>query len=258
METCNQAAALLPDRWVLGQLDPESAFRFEEHLMICPACQEAVLVARGLRKGLALAAAERSRPAVSGRRWLALAALLPLAALSLLLWRQQEQTVGARGEAARQAAAAQEARAEGARAAEGRNAAEARSRELESQLAASREAAAAPATAEPLVALPTFLLAALRDRPAGPDLELDRSRLGKSFNLAVDLPDPAFDRFRIQVESGGKTLLERRDLERTALDALLLTLPADFLPNGESRVVLHGRGPGQPERELARFRIWVR
>lgn len=258
METCNYAAAPLPEQWILGQLAPAAAADFEAHLMTCVACQDAVESARGLRKGLALVAAQRAaQPARPARRWLAAAALLPLAAAALLLLRQQGDSAAARLEVARLETAAQEARTAGAREVAGREAAEARSQELESQLAASRAAAAAPARLEPLVDLPTFLLAALRDRPAGPDLRLERSRLGQAFNLALDLPDPSFTQFRVEVASGGRQLLERQGLERNALDALLLTLPADFLPSGESRIVLYGQGAGRPEQELARFRVAV-
>ena len=57
MEICKYQAALEPDLWVLGKLDPVAAAELEEHLMTCEACQEAVEAARGLRRGLALAAA---------------------------------------------------------------------------------------------------------------------------------------------------------------------------------------------------------
>ncbi len=175
--------------------------------------------------------------------------------------RQQGETAAAQRQVAQLERAAQEARTAGARELENRQTAEARSRELESQLAATRAAAAsatpAQAPLEPLVDLPTYLLAALRDRPAGPDLQLHRAELGKAFNLALDLPDPSFTRFRVEVASGGRRLLERQGLERSALDALLLTLPADFLPSGESRITLYGQGGGRPEQELARFQVAV-
>lgn len=269
METCEFTNALLPERWVLGQLDPKAAAELEDHLMICGACQEAVESARGLRRGLALVAAERaSRPIVTarpGRRWLALAALVPLAAAAVLLVRQQGEASSLRnevarleaqsGDAARLATEAETARQAGARELELRQLAEQRSQELEQQL---RESQASPAgLASPLVDLPTFLLAVVRDRPTGPDLRIDRSQMSRGFNLALDLPDPSYTSFRVELESQGKTLLSRKNLAATQLEALLLTLPADFLPTGESRVILFGQGPGHPEQELARFRIAV-
>jgi hypothetical protein len=264
METCEYTNALLPERWVLGQLDPAAAAELEEHLMTCGACQEAVESARGLRRGLALAAAEsaaratvpipiRARPA---RRWLALAALLPLAAVSVLLLRQQGESAALRGEVARlesqNARAAEEARLASAGELEKRQLAEQHSQELARQLEESRQASAGP-----LVDLPTFLLAVVRDRPSGPDVEIDRSQADKGFHLALDLPDPSYTSFRVELENQGKKLLSRRGLEANALEVLLLTLPPDFLPEGESRITLYGEGPGRPEQELARFRIAV-
>lgn len=271
MEICKYQAALLPEEWVLGKLDQVAAAELEEHLMTCEACQEAVEAARGLRRGLALVAAERAaRPpllAPARRRWLAVAALLPLAAGAWWLARHEQSSAGrlaaAQAEVARLGAATEEARQAGAREQQGRQAAEARGHQLELELQAARETAlAAPAQvtavkAAPLVDLPTFLLAMVRDRPAGPDLVLRRSQLGSAFHLALDLPDPGFDRFRVEIKSGERTLLARRGLAPSALDALLLTLPADFLPQGENRLTLYGEGPGRPEQELARFRIAV-
>ena len=262
METCKYESTLLPEEWVLGKLDPEAAADFEEHLMGCAACQEAVFAARGLRQGLALVAAQQAArplaPISSRRRYLAWAAVLPLAFALLFWWRgEQRDKAAAELEMARLETSLEQARGEGSRQEAVRRAAEARSRELEQRLEASR-AAAASSQAEPLVDLPTFLLALVRDRPAGADLELRRSRLGKAYNLAIDLPDPAFDRFRIVLAApGGRVLLTRDRLEAGALEALLLTLPADFLPDGESRLQLFGRGPGRPEQELASFRIVV-
>jgi hypothetical protein len=259
METCEYTNALLPERWVLGQLDPAAAAELEEHLMTCGACQEAVESARGLRRGLALAAAESAaRPVVvrPARRWLALAALLPLAVVGGLLWRQQGESAALRGEVARleaqNATAAEEARLASAGELEKRQLAEQRSQELARQLEESRQT-----SARPLVDLPTFLLAVVRDRPSGPDVTIDRSRAAKGFNLALDLPDPSYTSFRVELENQGKKLLSRRGLEANALEVLLLTLPPDFLPEGESRITLYGEGPGRPEQELARFRIAV-
>jgi hypothetical protein len=259
METCEYTNALLPERWVLGQLDPAAAAELEEHLMTCGACQEAVESARGLRRGLALAAAERAaRPVLvrPARRWLALAALLPLAVVGGLLLRQQGESAALRGEVARLEAQNAEA-AEGARLAsagelEKRQLAEQRSQELARQLEERRQASAGP-----LVDLPTFLLAVVRDRPSGPDVEIDRSQAAKGFHLALDLPDPSYTSFRVELENQGKKLLSRRGLEANALEVLLLTLPPDFLPEGESRITLYGEGPGRPEQELARFRIAI-
>lgn len=270
METCNQQNALLPERWVLGQLDPAAAASFEDHLMTCGACQEAVESARGLRRGLALVAAERAALPVAApvRRWLALAALVPLAAGAALFFRQQGETSALRGElarleaqgadATRLAGEAELARQENARELERRRLAEQRGQELELLLEKTRQAAAtAPAKAGPLVDLPTFLLAVVRDRPSGPDVTIDRGQASKGINLALDLPDPSFTRFRVELESQGKKLLSRRGLEANPLEVLLLTLPPDFLPAGESQITLYGEGPGHPEQQLARFRIAV-
>lgn len=271
METCKYQIALQPELWVLGKLDPAGAAELEEHLMTCEACQEAVEAARGLRRGLALVAAEGSaRPLVAAspsaprRRWLAAAALLPLAAGALLLARHEQISAGrlaaAQSEVARLDAAARELQQAGARDQQGRQVAEQRGLELERQLAAARERPAlvpAAAKAQPLIDLPTFLLAVMRDRPAGPDLVLRRSELGEAYHLALDLPDPSYTRFRVEISSGGRDVLARRDLAPSALDALLLTLPADFLPEGESRLILYGQGPGKPEQQLASFRIAV-
>lgn len=268
MEICKYQIALQPEQWVLGKLDPAAAAELEEHLMTCAACQEAVDAARGLRRGLALVAAEgAARPLVSAtprRRWLAVAALLPLAAGALLLARHEQISAGrlaaAQAEVARLDAAARELQQAGARDQQGRQAAEQRGLELERQLAAARERPAlapAAAKAQPLIDLPTFLLAVVRDRPAGPDLVLRRGELGEAYHLALDLPDPSYTRFRVEIRSGGREVLARRDLAPSALDALLLTLPADFLPEGESRLTLFGQGPGKPEQQLASFRIAV-
>ncbi len=266
MKTCQDTTLLLPELWVAHKLAPEAAAAFEEHLMTCAVCQDAVTAARGLRQGLALVAAEQAAkaPAESlrpvARRLLAFAALVPLAIAAIYFAgessKQSERAERAQLEVARLERAAKEAQQEGSREQELRRQAEERGQKLEQELQAREQVVPAATTLAPLVDLPTFLLAVVRDRPQGPDLVLHRSRLGEAFNLALDLPDPSFTRFRIEISGPqGQKLLTRQKLESSALGALVLTLPADFLPEGESRVLLYGEGPGRSEQELARFRI---
>lgn len=275
MSTCNQTETSMPELWLASRLDPQAAAAFEEHLMTCEACQDAVAAARGLRRGLTLVAAEglATRP-VPGRwgsptrRFLAMAAMVPLVvAAAWVMW--QEERAGAKTQAAQVELARLEKVAGEAEAALGREQAlrrelEIRSRELAARAEAQERALATasseqkPATPrlEPLAGLPTYLLAVLRDRTQAPDLVLRRHQLGQAFHLALDLPDPGYDQLRVEIfGQDDRKLLERKDLEPSELGALLLTLPADFLPLGESRVQLYGQGPGRPEQELGRFRI---
>lgn len=272
MNTCNQAEMLLPELWVTSRLDAQAASAFEEHLLTCETCQEAVQAARGLRRGLSLVAAEGqgARPAtrqssLPARRYLALAAMLPLVAATFWVVRQEERAnarvQAAQVELARLEKVAVEAEAALGREQELRRELEIRSQELAARVEAPKDAATKTSASrlEPLAGLPTYLLAVLRDQPQGPDLVLRRQELGEAFHLALDLPDPSFDRFRVEIFAlDGHKLLERSALEPSELGALLITLPADFLPPGESRVQLYGQGPGRPEQELARFRIELR
>ena len=271
MSTCNQTETSMPELWLLSRLDPQAASAFEEHLMTCQTCQEAVQVARGLRRGLTLVAAEglaapRPVPGRWGspaRRYLALAAMVPLVvAATWVMW--QEERADAKSQAAQVELARLEKVAGEAEAALGREQAlrqelEVRSQELAARAEAQGKAleAATPAKQlEPLAGLPTYLLAVLRDRSQAPDLVLKRHQLGQAFHLALDLPDPGYDQLRVEIfGQDGSKLLDRKGLEPSELGALLLTLPADFLPLGESQVHLYGQGPGRPEQELGRFRI---
>lgn len=270
MSNCNQTETSMPELWLSSRLDPQEAAAFEEHLMTCATCQEAVQVARGLRRGLTLVAAEglTTRPAPGRwgspvRRYLALAAMVPLVvAATWVMW--QEERADAKTQAAQVELARLEKVAGEAEAALGREQAlrqelEVRSQELAARAEAQGKAldAATPANhLEPLAGLPTYLLAVLRDRSQAPDLVLKRHQLGQAFHLALDLPDPGYDQLRVEIlGQDGSKLLDRKGLEPNELGALLLTLPADFLPLGESRVHLYGQGPGRPEQELGRFRI---
>jgi hypothetical protein len=198
---------------------------------------------------------------------MALAAAAALALTLGLLWRQAADA-GRQADAARiETAALRQSFEEELATVRGQR--EGKVEVLEQELAAAREAAQAQAAAQsatpasgklaaPLAGLPVYLLATVRDRPT--PLELDRRDLAQGFTLALDAaPDPRFQRWRVTLQdTSGKKLFERADLQPTALDAVLVTFPAGFLPPGSYTLELAGQDVQGQATELARHQLEVR
>lgn len=252
------------ERYVLGHLAPEDEAAFEDHLMSCAQCQDAVDAVQGLREGFRGQARSLAAPPRAAQLWrpMALAAAAALALALGLLWRQAADT-GRQAEAGRlEATTARQALEQELANLRGQKAG--RIEALEQELAAAREAAAQamkPATgklAAPLAGLPLYLLATVRDRPA--PLALESRDLAQGFTLALDAaPDPRFQRWRVRLQNAaGQNLFERADLKPTALDAVLVTFPAGFLPPGTYTLGLAGQDAQGQTTELARHQLVVR
>jgi hypothetical protein len=254
------------ERYVLGHLKPEDEATFEDHLMGCAQCQDAVDAVQGLREGFRGQARTLAAPPRATQLWrpMALAATAALALTLGLLWRQAADA-DRQAEAARlEVAAVQHTLSEELATLRGQQSGKVDT--LEQELAAARAAAADSAKAAsapgklaaPLAGLPIYLLATVRDRPT--PLTLDSRHLEQGFTLAVDAaPDPRFQRWRVTLQDAdGKSLFDRADLQPTALDAVLVTFPAGFLPPGTYTLGLAGQDAQGQTTELARHQLVVR
>lgn len=248
-------------RYLQGALAADEETRFEEHFLGCAACQAELVAERGLRRGLKRMAVEDLATlrvgvlaALARWRWSRLAlgglAALALAALPAgLLWRESRQLRDRAAAAETEAGALRERLAAGERlAAESR-------RDLEAQLAAAT--AAAGKLVAPRVDLPVFLLRTFRDPAEAPPV-IDLARVGDAVALAVDVGLAAAPRYRAVLRGpDGSSLFERVDLQPNALEVLLLTFPASFLPSGELGLEVDGLRSDGTRFAVGRFRFRV-
>lgn len=109
---------------------------------------------------------------------------------------------------------------------------------------------AASGLGRPLADLPVFLLRTVRGGDEPPQVSAPPE--AGALALAVDVGfDPRFVHYRARVldggldspaggPEGGRVLYRAGNLQPNALEVLMLTFPADFLPPGEHRLVVEG------------------
>lgn len=254
----------LIDLYHRGQIPPEEEVEFEEHFVGCAECQEKLAVARGFQRGLKVVVAEDAARAVAQaglavwlrRRWRAAALLVLVAALPVLGYlagnRQTRVLVASwkeRWESERQSASKLERLL-----AESERQRQQERRELEDRLAQATPAPPAPReTPSPLVNTPLILLTAVRGEEEAPVIHTGRSAY---VSLAVDAgDDPRFASYRVAIT--GPQAFRQAGLKPNALEAILLTFPASYLPAGSYRLTLEGVLPDGTVVELSRhpFRV---
>lgn len=253
----------LIDLYHRGQIPPEEEVEFEEHFVGCAECQEKLALARGFQRGLKVVVAEDAARAIAQvsvaawlrRRWRAAALLILIAALPALGFligsRETRMAVASwkeRWESERQSASKLE-----------RLLAESERQRQEERLRHEREqklAQVTPAprdTPSPLINTPLILLTAVRGEGEAPVV-----RIGKNayVSLAVDAgDDPRFESYRISIT--GPRAFRQTGLKPNALEAILLTFPASYLPTGSYQLKLEGVLPDGAVVELGRhpFRV---
>lgn len=248
----------LIDLYHRDQLPPGDEARFEEHFVGCPECQERLEMARGFQRGLKTMVAEEVVQAsllswLARRKGLALAALLLVAGLPVLGYlaasREPEDPVWQqRYESAQRSAD------------DLRGKLEESERLRREQQVAQVESTPKPeeprptSSPAPLVNTPVFLLTAVRGE--GETVVIDREEKGY-FSLAVDAgDDPRFESYRVTI-TGARGFREA-GLKPNALEALLLTFPADYFPPGEYRLVVEGVTPDGTASELGGYPFRLR
>ncbi|MES1245095.1 MAG: hypothetical protein ABUT39_26055 [Acidobacteriota bacterium] len=234
----------LIDLYHRGQILPEEEAEFEEHFVGCAECQEKLAIARGFQRGLKVVVAEDAARAVvqAGlaawlrRRWRAAILLILAAALPVLGFlagnRQARETMASwkeRWESERRSAAKLERLL-----AESENRRLAERRELEDKIA---QATPPPQeTPSPLVNTPLLLLTAVRGEGEAPTIQVGQSAY---VALAVDAgDDPRFKSYRVAIT--GPRAFRQAGLKPNALEAILLTFPASYLPAGSYQLQLEG------------------
>lgn len=257
----------LIDLYHRGQIPPEEEVEFEEHFVACADCQEKLALARGFQRGLKVVVAEDAARAVAQaslaawfrRRWRAAALLVLAAALPILGFlagnRQTRIAVASwkeRWESERQSASKLERLlAESERR---RLESQEERRELEDKLAQATPIPSTPReTPSPLINTPLILLTAVRGEEEVPVVHTGKSAY---VSLAVDAgDDPRFESYRVAI-TGPKTF-RQAGLKPNALEAILLTFPASYLPAGTYQLKLEGVLPGGAVVELGRhpFRV---
>ncbi len=274
----------LIERYYLGQLAPDEEMRFEAHFASCPQCMEQLEMARELQLGLrAMVAEDATRMAQIGlvawftrrRRGLQLglilAALLvvtglPMAAGYLVArggqwttiaaarataddWQRRYQDEQQTASELRQQLATSELRRK-----QDQSQAEARVTEDGKDGGARRGPRLLP---QPLVNTPVFLLATLRaDLPPA---TIDLGSIGDHLVLAVDAGnDPRFVSYRVTIaDDNGTRLWDQAGLLPNALEAVMITFPADFFSAGDYRLTVAGLLPDASAVELNSYQYRV-
>jgi hypothetical protein len=122
------------------------------------------------------------------------------------------------------------------------------------ELAAAKPPETPRGLAGPLVNTPVFLLTALRGDDARP-ATIDLSRAGDALSLAVDVgEDTRFDTYRATItKTGGGRVFEKAGLKPNALEALLITFPANFFAPGDYRLRIEGVKPDGEAAEVGGY-----
>ena len=234
----------IPERYLMGRLDPEEREAFEEHTMVCAECLERLELAAGLRSGLqqtaaaavvrtgllaALARLTRSRGMALAFTLLLLVALLP-SGLLLRQVREQQRLLAvprpdprqeAELQSTRQALADQRLQTE-------------RERGEKDRL----QGALRPQANTPILTLAPERSAS-GPRPPAQRLELPR---GPGWIvLALDLEAAEYPRYQVRLLGPGGALLWQGDgFEPDPQGTLTLSLPTTLLPPGDLSVEVDG------------------
>ncbi len=254
----------LIDLYHRGQIPVEEEVEFEEHFVACADCQEKLAQARGFQRGLKVVVAEDAARAVTQaslaawlrRRWRYAALLLLVAVLPFVGYvagsRQTRIAVASwkeRWETERQSASKLERLL-----AETERRREQERRELEDKLAQATPAPSAPReTPSPLINTPLILLTAVRGEEETPMVHIGKNAY---VSLAVDAgDDPRFESYQVAI--AGPKAFRQAGLKPNALEALILTFPASYLPPGSYRLTLEGVLPDGAVVELGKhpFRV---
>lgn len=238
----------LVERYYRRELPPDLEARFEEHFLGCGECQQQLAVERGLAGGaraLALEEATRTLTATGILAWLARRRRLPtLGLLAILivtapfLWHLYQSKERAEDEAVAWRQQAQEAQQAQLQAEQ--QAAQQAEQQAEQLAAAVRQREAPPPQpvsggGEPLTP-DLFLLRTVRGTEPIPQITA-----GPPVTLAAYLdPDPRFTGYRVTLTAEGASRWQRGGLQPNALEALLVTFPADFLKPGSHRFYIAG------------------
>ena len=260
-------AEQVAERYLLGQLPPDEAARFEEHSLACPECLDRLETAETLRLGLrAVAAREaaagvvrlsllarlaRSRLAPWGVGFLFLAAVLPSFYLTRETGRLDRELARTREELAQRpvpvghpglppAAGEAERQAELARLraqiAERDRQAEAERRERE------RLAADLARAKSPRINVPVVPLSPERSAPGGePTARLALSPSTEWVVLSLELDAPGYPSYRATLAGpDGRTLWRAAGLHPDAQEALTVALAGANLPAGVLSIRVDG------------------
>lgn len=206
------------DRYVLNQLMPEEAERFEDHYMTCDACLDEIdraeLMARGFKRMGAEEIAATSALAASvawwrrQRTWMGAAALAGLVALAAPLWLDLDRsaTLGAAGAQAN---------------------------------------------------TPVIYLQPERSVAAAPSRQLQRSSGPGPVVLVFELSPPHYPSYRAVVEHAGRRVVEIQGLELGERSSVTLSLSSGLLVPGDHRVRLYSTGADGPKVAVASFAFRV-
>jgi hypothetical protein len=246
----------IPERYLMGRLDPEEREAFEEHTMVCAECLERLELAAGLRSGLqqtaalavvrtgllaALARLGRSRGMALAFTVLLLVALLP----SGLLLRQVREHARAAHPAPdpRKEAELQSAR----QALADQRLQTAREREERDRLQGELSRALRPQANTPILTLAPER-SAPGPRPPAQRLELPRTP--GWIVLALDLEAAEYPRYQVRLRGPGGALLWQGDgFEPDPQGTLTLSLPSTLLQPGDLTVEVDGLpAKGKPVR----------
>ncbi len=231
-------------RYVRGALPVEARDAFEDHLVDCAACQEAVESEEALGQGFKALAAEEAiaRQVVAAGilagatqrygRWALLGALGVLLAIGpYLAWRIQGRR-GAAAEAASQTRISE------------------LSAEVE-RLSSQRIATATPSSV-PQVNTPFHYLSTVRDATTRVD-RLPRPPAGMPLVLVMETDAPAGAGVRAVLAQAGQVMWEGEGLESNAFGAFVVTLPAGWALSGRHDLTLEATWPDREPAVVARY-----
>ncbi len=264
----------LVGRYRTGRLEAEEAAAFEEHLLSCGACLDALEADTQLAQGLRLAATEdalRAARPLAVLAWLSrlsrsrqAAALVGVALVALFLplaWQQQRLAQRTRERDAARSAAAQPAAADPAAERAASQAQDLLERQLDDERR-SREALAErlERALAPQANTPILRLSPLRSLGGEPT---ERVRLPKGAGwvvLSLELSSSEHPAYKVRVERAGRRsehVLTQDDLHVDAEGSLALAVHASMLVPGDYEASVQGVAPGAAPASVGRFAFRV-
>ncbi|HEX6903096.1 MAG TPA: zf-HC2 domain-containing protein [Thermoanaerobaculia bacterium] len=264
------------DRYVLGNLPPEEAARFEEHYLSCPECLDRLDVAESMQRGFQRAAG-RDMARVAAARQLALVAWLSrlgrsrqMAALLMavlvvavlpagLAWRK----IGERDRELEQTRSALEQERERSEAGSRRGAEVEKLRvEVEAgrrDLAREREARESAVeqlaqSRQPQGNVPILFLDAERGGAGESSVRLRLPAKPGWVVLALTIDPPHQPTYRVILrDANGREIWRGGDLRIDDRDSLSLSLPSSLLAPGDYTLAVEGLSPGRKPAAAGRF-----